>query len=100
MTGPRRSEGAVRDDGDPLLGQQPLGERLVGQAGVGDPREDVEHAAWLERPEADRVEAVDEEPPLPVVLGEHPLDVRLAADDRLERRVLGGRRGGHDPVRR
>ena len=45
-----------------------------------------------------RVEPVDDESPPTVVLGDHPLDVGLAVDEGDERRVLGGRRGRHDPV--
>ena len=98
VAGARRPEGTPRDDRDALLGQQPLGERLVVEAGRADARERVERAARLERLEPERVEPVDDQPPAAVVLGEHPLDVGLALDDRRQRRVLRRRRRRHDPV--
>ncbi len=76
-----------------LLGEQPLGERLVVEPGRGDPGEGIEGAARLERLEAKCVEAVDEQAPATVVLGDHPHDVRLALEDGRERGVLGRRAG-------
>ena len=58
----RRPEGAAGDDRDVLLLEQACGERFRVEARRRDPREGVEGAPRLERLEADRVEAVDDEP--------------------------------------
>ena len=98
MPGARRPERVARHDRDLLLAQQALGELVRGQAGGRDVREGVEGAARLERGQAGGVEPVDEQPPSAVVLGDHRLHRRLAGLERRQRRVLGDRRRGHDPV--
>ena len=98
MAGAGRPEGTAWHDRHPFLQEQALRKDLVAQAGRGHPWEGVERATRLERLEPDGVQAIDDESPPPVVLGQHPLDIRLALENRGERRVLADRRGRHDPV--
>ncbi len=94
----RRTESTPRDDRDVLLGQEPFGELVGRETRRGDPRERVERATRLEGLEADTIEAVDQQAPTSVVLGDHRDDRGFAGLERGQRRVLGDGGRRHDPV--
>src|SRR2546428_9589419 len=79
------AEGVARHDDDLLLFEQPLAEDVVRETGAGDVREAVERTARLEAVQAHRVEAAPHELPPLVVRLHHPLDLRLAVPQWLER---------------
>src|SRR5207245_7769994 len=77
------AEGAARDDDHLLLGDEPLAELAVGQAGARNVREAVESAARLEAVQPQLVEAAQHHLPPLVVRGDHAADLLFAAPQRL-----------------